>query len=779
MQYQGYSTKNLHQGDVKITGDLEVCGDTKIKGNLDVDGIITGSIGTARIWQNLFTMKNYNPNQSLVGAYQNFDLDGYGSKVLNNIDEEFKIGGIIKVNITGQYQVSRSGTTTNRVGIRFGFLQNYDVFTPIVLQNTTFTGVDVVFGYFNIECVYTRISATEVLLSGLVVSFYKGATAGDLNQGNSDTPNVFSFQNPAITLPITITGFVAGGTYAISTSYVDLSTINGQIKMRASKYTIDICNPDSTILTSSAAPTTDHTSLANLTAGDAGHTQFALLSGRTGGQVLSGGTTNLHDLKLKSHTAGLDNVVIKDLNTEFKKNIDMDNNNIINANEIIKTTPSGADLRVENNDGPLVLSAQGLTSNIQLATTNNVSVNSNLFESLASVNLFNANIVMNGNQIQNTTLVSSNTALECLATADLRLVGDTVDMAATNAITHAIGAVPKLTIDGAETTTFADFNMASNDLKDALNIIDASTQNKINMNDAGFLNAINITSNGNGVNLQETSTGNRISISSSGLASQVVSGITNIQNTDAGNNLTLSKTNGGNIFLQNTGTGGNVELEAEGIDINYTTNTFKVRNDLNTSFVIDGTDTESFLNFKCPSINSLTPVGGLSSGTSNSAILTASTAEQSILANTFVGGRQAGANTFKQGDAYTATLAGNFSSNNGDTLTLRLKGGATGTTILSSIVVPLNGSSGVFFELEINFVVRQIGAAGLADVAVNYDFSYNQSSGGNFQGERKCEFNNTTFDTTILNQLDITAQFSSTNAGNSIETILSTLGKTY
>ena len=184
-------------------------------------------------------------------------------------------------------------------------------------------------------------------------------------------------------------------------------------------------------------------------------------------------------------------------------------------------------------------------------------------------------------------------------------------------------------------------------------------------------------------------------------------------------------------------------------------------------------------NLNVVSINNLTPVGGLSSGTSNSALLTASTAEQSILASTFVGSRQAPANSFKVGDAYTATLAGEFSSNNGDTLTLRLKGGATGTTVLSSLVVPLNGSSSVFYELEINFIVRAIGGAGVADLAINYDFSYNQASGGNFQGERKCEVNNTTFDTTILNSLDITAQFNSLNAGNSIETLLSTLGKNY
>lgn len=179
------------------------------------------------------------------------------------------------------------------------------------------------------------------------------------------------------------------------------------------------------------------------------------------------------------------------------------------------------------------------------------------------------------------------------------------------------------------------------------------------------------------------------------------------------------------------------------------------------------------------SINGLTPQGGLSSGTSNSAILTASTAEQSILTATFVGTRQAPANSFKQGDAFVAVLAGNFSANNGDTLTLRLKGGATGTTVLSSIVIPLNNAVGTYFELEIDFLIRQIGATTVADIVANYDFSYNQSSGGNFQGERKCEVSNTTFDTTNLNQLDITAQFSSANASNSIETLLSTLGKVY
>ena len=741
MNINGNSNDNLHIGDVRITGDLEVDGDTKIKGNLDVDGIITGSIGTARIWQNLFTMKNYNPNQSLVGAYQNFDLDGYGSKVLNNIDEEFKVGGMIKVNITGQYEVSRSGTTTNRVGIRFGFLQNYDVFTPIVLQNTTFTGVGVVFGYFNIECVYTRISATEVLLSGLVVSFYKGSTAGDLNQGNSDTPNVFSFQNPAITLPITITGFVAGGTYAISTSYVDLSTINGQMKMRASKYTIDICNPDSTILTSSAAPTTDHTTLANLTAGDAGHTQFALLSGRTGGQVLSGGTTNLHDLKLKSHTAGLDNVVIKDLNTEFKKDIDMNGNVIRNLNNI---DAGGGSLSITNTGFPALSVSGGINCN-----------DSAFIFSCPSVYAGTTNLVL-GSDVGGTEF---QTGAFPTRQTEMVILPNLINV--NSAITNFVGN---------------DILMGQGRIQDVERIDGGGAgSNFIDMVDPALLGGMSIKSNV-GINLQETITSNRIGINTGGYQSIVGNGQSIIQNTSAGNNIFLSNTIGGNIRLENTAVGGAIELEAEAIDINYTTTNFKVRNGLSTSFIIDGTDTESLLNFKCPSINGRTPSGGLYAGTSDGTLITGTTTETSILPLSSVGGLTIPANAFVQGESFHFVCSGSFSSNNGDTATLRVK--ANGTS-LGDIIVSLTGSSNEFFEIEIDFTIRQIGGVGIGDIVSNIDFTYSDAGATSWRGSRNVSVNNTTFDTTISNTLDVTCQFSSTSANNSIQTRQATLGQVY
>lgn len=176
------------------------------------------------------------------------------------------------------------------------------------------------------------------------------------------------------------------------------------------------------------------------------------------------------------------------------------------------------------------------------------------------------------------------------------------------------------------------------------------------------------------------------------------------------------------------------------------------------------------------SINNISPIGGLSTGVSNSALLTTSTTEQSILPLTFLGSRIVPPNTFKQGDAYYTTCSGSFSSNNGDTLTIRLK---SGLTTLSTFVIPLNASSGVFYQLAVNFSIRQIGTAGVAQLVSSFEFTYNQSAGGNFQGIRDVSINSTNFNTTITNDLDVTAQFSSASASNSIQTIHSVLYKTY
>ena len=57
--------------------------------------------------------------------------------------------------------------------------------------------------------------------------------------------------------------------------------------------------------------------------------------------------------------------------------------------------------------------------------------------------------------------------------------------------------------------------------------------------------------------------------------------------------------------------------------------------------------------------------------------------------------------------------------------------------------------------------------------------SVNLTTPGTFFSNYKTIINNTTFDTTVLNTLVITAQWNTNNAGNSIYSEIFTLNKTY
>jgi len=525
MNYLGGTKDNIHvndteiqNGSLSVDGDLIVDGDTIINGDVEYNGNVTINppnclntdcinsatpatgieinteyklpvvkgtqdqiltqidaagntefrdltAGSARVVINKYTgttsrIRNQTDNGVIISIQQ----AGFGS--FQYTSDEFSEGSVIVIRAYGNWTYLRSSQAFIPEG-KFWLLigpppngpELLELFAPFPEKAFagTFPSSEGSVGNWELNIQLTRINATQFRLGGTLTN-----SLADV-QNQVEIPIIFPQKvgnNPDIfTFP--------GYPFDVAVKWQDNSNQGGGtawIYPTLCGYTQDLINAGTNVVATSESLTTDHTLLSNLTAGDAGHTQFALLSGRTLGQTLSGGVLPAESLKLKSHTAGADNVTVKDLNTQFNKNIDMDNNNIINANEITKTTPSGGNLEVKNIDGPIVLSAQGGLSNIQLETPNNVIANCNLFESLAAVNLFNANIIMSGNQIQQTSLVSSNTSLECNATADLRLVGDTVDMAATNAITHAIGPTAKLTIDGVEITSFTDFNMDNNNI---------------------------------------------------------------------------------------------------------------------------------------------------------------------------------------------------------------------------------------------------------------------------------------------------------------------------
>ena len=83
------------------------------------------------------------------------------------------------------------------------------------------------------------------------------------------------------------------------------------------------------------------------------------------------------------------------------------------------------------------------------------------------------------------------------------------------------------------------------------------------------------------------------------------------------------------------------------------------------------------------------------------------------------------------------------------------------------------------WKLDVNFTVRQVGIATVASIASGGLFAYTKNSGLNFEGVNFSIVNSLDFDTTINNTLNITAQWNTNNAGNSIYSEIFTLNKTY
>ncbi len=153
-------------------------------------------------------------------------------------------------------------------------------------------------------------------------------------------------------------------------------------------------------------------------------------------------------------------------------------------------------------------------------------------------------------------------------------------------------------------------------------------------------------------------------------------------------------------------------------------------------------------------------------GTSNGAVITATTTESSLMPATGIGSLSVPADSFQVGDVYHIVISGSLNSQNGNTLTIRWK--TNGNTAMT-IIVGLDGATNEFFELEGDFIIRAIGGAGIASIASNFEFTYSDAPNSTYRGDRICAVNSTNFDTTINNTLDITVQFNTNSASNRIQ----------
>lgn len=155
------------------------------------------------------------------------------------------------------------------------------------------------------------------------------------------------------------------------------------------------------------------------------------------------------------------------------------------------------------------------------------------------------------------------------------------------------------------------------------------------------------------------------------------------------------------------------------------------------------------------------------------------TTYQSILSGTGVGSLSVPANGFAVGDTFHADLCGIMSSVNNDEISISIDGGPTSNVLLLGIAQTLKTTTDKVFTLKIKFVIRAIGAAGVASIATYGEFMYNDDASAKSETFVYYLENSTTFDTTTANVLGIKVKYDTANAANKSRSELFTLHKFY
>lgn len=172
----------------------------------------------------------------------------------------------------------------------------------------------------------------------------------------------------------------------------------------------------------------------------------------------------------------------------------------------------------------------------------------------------------------------------------------------------------------------------------------------------------------------------------------------------------------------------------------------------------------------------LATVYGLFAQTGDSIPVTNTTTEGSLI-DGGVGTLSVPANGFSIGDSFRADFAGTLSSLNNSDITIRVK---SGSVILStSGTQTLPSTSNDTWLLSINFTIRALGGPGVASIVTVGTFYDIKKSNNQQQGFSFNTVNNTTFDTTVANTLDVTAQWGAASASNSIYSDIFVLNKIY
>lgn len=172
--------------------------------------------------------------------------------------------------------------------------------------------------------------------------------------------------------------------------------------------------------------------------------------------------------------------------------------------------------------------------------------------------------------------------------------------------------------------------------------------------------------------------------------------------------------------------------------------------------------------------------GGMFTQTDSSGNVTG-TSLQSLL-STGQGSLVVPADQFKGGDSYQLTMYGEITNVNNAKIEIQLLSGSVllaTTGDISSAALQLNAATGKPWKLTADFVIREVGPAGVAGIMTYGSFETMQDSADRHEGIFFYTYNAADFDTTINNTLSIKVRWNSNNAGNYINSQIAILKKTY
>jgi len=171
-------------------------------------------------------------------------------------------------------------------------------------------------------------------------------------------------------------------------------------------------------------------------------------------------------------------------------------------------------------------------------------------------------------------------------------------------------------------------------------------------------------------------------------------------------------------------------------------------------------------------------VYGLFSQTGDSAVVSGTTTESTLI-NGGVGTLSVPANGFSVGDSFRADFGGVMNVKpGGDTLRIRIKT-IGGIVLADTGALSVPAVSNDVWILTINFTIRKIGGPTASSIVTLGNLHVIKSASSTPTSFAFNTVNSTTFDTTILNTLTVTAQWGSASLSNAIGSDIFVLNKIY